>query len=451
MVKDFDAQTKEKAAGRTRVLLLDGHSSHYTLPLLDYARANNIIILGYPPHCTHVLQGLDVVCFAKMKHEFRHEIQQFEDLHLRAVTKADFAGVFGRAFLRAFTPETVKAAFKATGVHPFNPDVITERKMAPSLPTSIKGTFPLPQTSPVRAIVAAMGAHPPTAFDLSPTNVPGPSRTIHASPETPSRRRDRDPNIDPDLDETPSKRMRLMYGTLASTSSGSILVSKARMTSAYPVTKPVLEALPELPQPDWSLLKEPEPSIYQTRDMLEARNKELTDNLRNSQMIIRARELIDQRQTAQLVIQHAHLTKLNQSLHAKENKKATDRTILFPGGFGRHLTDPEFGQQLAEQARRKAAEEAGKAQRASNREVQRVAKAAAEAEWKKKKEEYEEAMESWKAECLRLRAENVRVKDFPPKPRAPRRPKPAPEAPGSQPGPSSEAGDGTDDDRDDHD
>src|SRR4051794_9493839 len=132
MVKDFDAQTKEKAAGHTCVLLLDGHSSHYTLPLLDYAQANNIIILGYPPHCTHVLQGLDVVCFAKMKHEFRCEIHKFEDLHMKGVTKADFAAVFGNAFLRAFTPETVKAAFKATGVHSFNPDAITEKKLAPS-------------------------------------------------------------------------------------------------------------------------------------------------------------------------------------------------------------------------------------------------------------------------------------------------------------------------------
>ena len=68
MVKDFDRQTKEKAAGRTRVLLMDGHSSHYSLELLRFARENNIIVLGYPPHCTHVLQGLDVVCFAKMKH-----------------------------------------------------------------------------------------------------------------------------------------------------------------------------------------------------------------------------------------------------------------------------------------------------------------------------------------------------------------------------------------------
>jgi DDE superfamily endonuclease len=38
MMKDFDAQTKEKADGRTRVLLLDGHSSHYTLGILEYPR-----------------------------------------------------------------------------------------------------------------------------------------------------------------------------------------------------------------------------------------------------------------------------------------------------------------------------------------------------------------------------------------------------------------------------
>jgi hypothetical protein len=154
MVKDFDAQTKEKAAGRTHVLLLDGHCSHYTPALLEYARSNKIVILGYPPHCTHVLQGLDVVCFAKMKTEFWREIQTYENLHLANVTKASFAGVFGRAFLRAFTPDTVKAAFAATGVYPFNPNAIKEKQMAPSLPTSTKGTFPLPQPSPVHAIIA---------------------------------------------------------------------------------------------------------------------------------------------------------------------------------------------------------------------------------------------------------------------------------------------------------
>src|SRR5271156_3317212 len=107
MVKDFDPQTKEKAGGCTRVLLMDGHSSHYTAELLDYAQANNIVILGYPPHCTHALQGLDVMCFAKMKNCWKEAINQFEDLHLNKVTKSDFTEVFGKAFLKAFTPNTV--------------------------------------------------------------------------------------------------------------------------------------------------------------------------------------------------------------------------------------------------------------------------------------------------------------------------------------------------------
>jgi len=67
MVDDFDAQTQEKADGRPRALFLDGHNSHYTPELLQYAKANGISILGYPLHCTHALQGLDVVCFAQMK------------------------------------------------------------------------------------------------------------------------------------------------------------------------------------------------------------------------------------------------------------------------------------------------------------------------------------------------------------------------------------------------
>jgi len=55
MTKDFDEQTHDKAQGQARVLILDGHSSHYTPELLEYAQDHNIMILGYPPHCTHAL------------------------------------------------------------------------------------------------------------------------------------------------------------------------------------------------------------------------------------------------------------------------------------------------------------------------------------------------------------------------------------------------------------
>lgn len=129
---------------------MDGHSSHHTPELLQFARENNIIVLGYPPHCTHALQGLDVVCFAQMKEAWKEEITAHEKRTGHAVKKEDFTEVFGKAFTKAFTPETVKAAFRATGIYPYDPTVITEEQMKPSLATSTKANFPLTQSTPVR-------------------------------------------------------------------------------------------------------------------------------------------------------------------------------------------------------------------------------------------------------------------------------------------------------------
>jgi hypothetical protein len=57
------------------------------------------------------------------------------------VTKGDFTSLFGRAYHHAFTKETIKAAFKAMGVYPFDCTVITVKQMKPSEVTSVKGQF----------------------------------------------------------------------------------------------------------------------------------------------------------------------------------------------------------------------------------------------------------------------------------------------------------------------
>ncbi len=250
----FNHETKEKAGRKTRVLLLDGHSSHYTLDFIDYARANNITLLGYPAHCAHALQGLDVVCFAKMKEAWKQEIVTFEEEKMRKVSKSEFTFLWSRAYRSAFTPDTILAAFRATGVHPFSRETITNEQMKPSVTTSIKGSFLLPQPSPVCAVMASFDTNPPTALATSPS-----IHTQHhqmetaddENPVTPSRRK-RGPEIDPAL-YTPLKRMRIMYTALSSTSSSSFLVSKTPLTSSIPIAAPILEAVPQLPHPDWSL------------------------------------------------------------------------------------------------------------------------------------------------------------------------------------------------------
>ncbi|KAF5333854.1 hypothetical protein D9758_018211 [Tetrapyrgos nigripes] len=124
LINHFDPQTREKAQGRHRALFMDGHSSHFTEPVIAFALENDIVIIGYPPHCTHALQGLDIVCFAKFKAQLKKAVVNFEEQHGQAVSKADFMGVFGTAFNELFDSDTIRAVWKATGLHPFDPSVI---------------------------------------------------------------------------------------------------------------------------------------------------------------------------------------------------------------------------------------------------------------------------------------------------------------------------------------
>jgi hypothetical protein len=194
MINDFDPQTKEKASGRAHVLLMDGHSSHFTSELLEYAMDNNITILGYPPHCTHALQGLDVVCFARMKASFNEEISMFEETQQHGIKKANFTGTFGRAFVHAFTPNLIKTAFHVTGICPFDRNVITADQMKPSEESSTFSAFPLPYSSPTRAVLAAFTNYQPTSFELSPSThketqpIAGPSQFsgVTTAPNTPN-------------------------------------------------------------------------------------------------------------------------------------------------------------------------------------------------------------------------------------------------------------------------
>src|SRR6266481_9517953 len=105
IVDDFDALTRVKAGGHTHLLLLDGHCSHYTPELLQHAQEANIVVLAYPPHCPHALQGLDVGCFAVMKQYWAEEVEKFEEVNKHWVSKEDFPSVFAATYTRAFTED----------------------------------------------------------------------------------------------------------------------------------------------------------------------------------------------------------------------------------------------------------------------------------------------------------------------------------------------------------
>jgi DDE superfamily endonuclease len=61
-------------AGQFRLLLLDGFSAHIEYDFVEFALYNHIILFTLPPHLTHFLQPLNVVCFQPLKHYYKEAI-----------------------------------------------------------------------------------------------------------------------------------------------------------------------------------------------------------------------------------------------------------------------------------------------------------------------------------------------------------------------------------------
>ena len=137
--------------------MVDGHNSHYTLGFLRYAKDHNIHVLCYPSHATHVYQGLDVVVFSPLKKCFREEKDEHRRETGENLSRKNFLKIYGRAHLRAMQPETIKSAFRKTGVAPLNRHVISPEMMAPSKDTAMGGTQPVIPATPVRAVAKLLG------------------------------------------------------------------------------------------------------------------------------------------------------------------------------------------------------------------------------------------------------------------------------------------------------
>ena len=61
---------------QTRILLLDGHSSHVPTDFMYEYEINNIKLIYLPSHSSHVLQPLDLSVFSLIKSYYQKEIDK---------------------------------------------------------------------------------------------------------------------------------------------------------------------------------------------------------------------------------------------------------------------------------------------------------------------------------------------------------------------------------------
>lgn len=127
MKEHFDLHTAKLSNGRPRLLIIDGYGSHLTFEFCSYALSREIYLICFPAHSKQLLQPLDDGLFSPLQHYYG----KVADTHIRetrtAITKGMFWKFFTEAKSKAYSEETIQAAFRSTGIHPLNPDKVLNK------------------------------------------------------------------------------------------------------------------------------------------------------------------------------------------------------------------------------------------------------------------------------------------------------------------------------------
>ncbi|KAB0795832.1 hypothetical protein PPYR_09893, partial [Photinus pyralis] len=78
--KHFVKHSKPSENNRV-LLLMDNHSSHISIPVIDFCKTNFVTILTFPPHTSHKLQPLDRGVFGPFKKYFNDGLDQWMRSH----------------------------------------------------------------------------------------------------------------------------------------------------------------------------------------------------------------------------------------------------------------------------------------------------------------------------------------------------------------------------------
>jgi hypothetical protein len=309
------------------------------------------------------------------------------------VDKTNFLSVYAQAHVKALSKENIISAFRKTGVVPFNPDVITDAMLAPSIMSSSRGgVLPLPQTSPVRVMEDMIHRQLARQAVASQENMDLDESSNHEGMPTPTS---------PHCVGMPhiSTPIRVAVGELASTSAA-FLVSNTPPRSR---TKP-----PSFTPYNISPLK---PRQFQYIDLgntpLTPREALLYSALHDAEErdVARKKAMIEMQATT--ILQGMYVTRVQGHLQEHEERagKKNTKNRMFGDGYAKLLDADEFYNktlEIHEQAEKKAVE---KEERARKREEHAVVIA----EWKKnelarksRNEEvrrvHQDAIKSWEVE-----------------------------------------------------
>ena len=356
-----------------------------------------------------LLLGLDVCGFAQFKAELQKiKLQLAFESDLR-IDKSNILRIIELAYNKAFTKHNITAGWRKTGIHPFNPAVITPTMMAPAQKTSIVNTFPGATPYAVKKIhdwihpTTPHTSHSPSP--LAPTAATN-SAAYATTPTTPS------PTIQSTLSSLPIP-LPPALSFLEDTDLGPALQG-ATVNSSQPLpmhyqNRPAPISIPHIPPP-------PNHHHFVSPDTLLAQNCDLRNALQAVQLHNRELHTANNKLNIQCGLQHHFLGQYKKKLNSKEKTKRSKCYNLYKDGKGLILTSNKAQEDVAKNKAMREATVAGKAARAEARKENALNKVCTKDQNIRLRGQYEvekAAYENWVAE---LRADGVPAKQLPAKP-----------------------------------
>lgn len=118
------------------LIILDNHQTHITINVILFARQNHLVIITFPPHCSHRMQPLDVTVFGPFKARYRVSMNDWMTSNPgKCVTIYNVAQFAKDAYYSAFSLQNIISGFKNTGIYPLNTHIFTEDDFLPSAVT----------------------------------------------------------------------------------------------------------------------------------------------------------------------------------------------------------------------------------------------------------------------------------------------------------------------------
>ena len=118
------------------LLLLDNHYFHLATDVLDHCKDNGVVLLSFPPHCSHKLQPLDRTVFGPLKKIWGPEQQTWmRNNPAKTMTIFDLPGILRKTWPQSAVSGKIMKGFEVTGIYPFNRNIFTDVDYAPSFVT----------------------------------------------------------------------------------------------------------------------------------------------------------------------------------------------------------------------------------------------------------------------------------------------------------------------------